>query len=96
MKLTTIVINEKDNVATCLAERDPGDNVDFTMGGQMKQVAVLDPIPFGHKIAVRPLEAGKQVIKYGEVIGVASQSIKVGQHVHIHNVESIRARGDNP
>jgi altronate dehydratase small subunit len=34
------------------------------------------------------------VIKYAEVIGVASRPISVGEHVHVHNVESVRARGD--
>lgn len=94
MKLTTIVIHEKDNVATCLAEMGAGDRADFAIGGEVKQLSVLEPIPFGHKIAVQPLETGDRVIKYGEVIGVASQPIKAGQRVHIHNVESIRARGD--
>ena len=94
MELTTIVIHEKDNVATCLAEMGAGDRADFTIAGDVKHVSVLDPIPFGHKIAVQPLETGDRIIKYGEVIGVASRPIKAGQHVHIHNVESIRARGD--
>ena len=49
-------------------------------------------IPFGHKIAVASMAAGAPVIKYGEVIGVATAEIRPGQHVHVHNVRSDRAR----
>ena len=49
-------------------------------------------IPFGHKIAVAAMAAGAPVIKYGEVIGVATAEIRPGQHVHVHNVRSDRAR----
>ena len=30
---------------------------------------------------------GEYVIKYGEVIGVATKNIGVGEHVHVHNVK---------
>ena len=32
--------------------------------------------------------------KYGEVIGAATRDIRVGEHVHVHNVEGKRGRGD--
>ena len=48
-------------------------------------------IPFGHKIAVAPMDAGEPVVKYGEVIGFATSPIRAGQHVHVHNVRSDRA-----
>lgn len=35
-----------------------------------------------------------EVIKYGEIIGKASVEIRKGQHVHVHNLESLRGRGD--
>jgi len=34
------------------------------------------------------------ILKYGEVIGEATKDIKVGEHVHVHNVASTRGRGD--
>lgn len=52
------------------------------------------PIPFGHKLALGKIEKRKAVIKYGEEIGRAIEDIDAGQHVHIHNVESLRGRGD--
>ena len=45
-------------------------------------------------MAARAIAAGEPVLKYGEVIGLASQDIAPGQWVHVHNVESARARGD--
>jgi len=36
--------------------------------------------------------AGDPVVKYGEVIGYATTGIRPGQHVHVHNVRSDRAR----
>ncbi|MGH3326723.1 MAG: UxaA family hydrolase [Streptomycetales bacterium] len=46
-----------------------------------------DPVPRGHKIALRPIEAGAPVLKYGQVIGFATRRIEPGEHVHTHNVE---------
>ena len=59
-------------------------------GVPQETVVAVNDIPLGHKIALRDIAAGEQVIKYGRSIGKASQSIKVGEHVHIHNVKSER------
>ena len=40
----------------------------------------------GHKYAVREIKSGENVIKYGMPIGHATRDIKVGEHVHVHNV----------
>jgi altronate dehydratase small subunit len=42
------------------------------------------------------ISKGQDVLKYGEVIGQATQDISEGKHVHVHNVESLRGRGDLP
>jgi len=39
----------------------------------------------GHKIARRVHKAGDAVIKFGEMIGVATEEIAAGAHVHAHN-----------
>ena len=49
-------------------------------------VAAGGPIKVGHKIAVSTILAGTPVVKFGHVIGVASQNIAAGEHVHVHNV----------
>jgi altronate dehydratase small subunit len=55
---------------------------------------MLDPIPFGHKVAIINIESESEVRKYGEVIGRSTARIVIGQHVHVHNIEGIRGRGD--
>ncbi|MDP5307275.1 UxaA family hydrolase [Paracoccus spongiarum] len=42
--------------------------------------------PAGHKIARRDIAAGEAVLKFGQVIGYATQAIAAGAHVHSHNL----------
>jgi hypothetical protein len=85
-----LVISERDNVATALEPLEPGRRIDA--GGSF--VVAIDPIPAGHKIALRPIGAGTAVLKYGSPIGTAVGDIAAGSHVHTHNVASSRGRGD--
>lgn len=84
-----------DNVATLFdtAKAETLVTVLDKKGGS-SEVKVLNDIPFGHKIALSPIKKGEQVTKYGEEIGIATRDIAVGEHVHIHNIDSIRGRGD--
>jgi len=85
-----LVISGRDNVATALEPLDPGRAI------RLDEVTVIvaEPIPRGHKIALRPISEGEPIIKYGSPIGTASQAIAAGTHVHVHNVASARGRGD--
>ena len=49
-------------------------------------VGVAGLVPPGHKLAVRELTPGQPVRRYGQIIGFASQAIRAGQHVHVHNL----------
>jgi (2R)-sulfolactate sulfo-lyase subunit alpha len=51
---------------------------------------VSDPIPIGHKLAIRDLVEGDTVIKYSVDIGHVTQPIKEGEHLHVHNVKTKR------
>lgn len=51
-----------------------------------EQITVLSEIPAGHKIALRALSVGDAVKRYGQIIGFATQPIKPGEHVHMHNL----------
>lgn len=93
-----------DNVVVALSDFAPGTVI--PLDGDAKSAAtegeptpaseltVQTPVPFGHKLALRPIRRGEEVRKYGEVIGIASADIQAGEHVHVHNVESQRGRGD--
>lgn len=85
-----IQITDRDNVATALEALDVGRQV--RVGGGT--ITVMEPIPRGHKIAVRAINHGEALVKYGSAIGTASADIGAGAHVHTHNVASARGRGD--
>lgn len=92
MAARALILHSDDNVATALDDLKPGELVPLSIGEA--PVRLLAAIPFGHKFSVRPIRAGSLVIKYGEAIGVASTDIASGEHAHVHNVASARARGD--
>ena len=41
-----------------------------------------------HKYALRDIKSGENIIKYGQPIGHATEDVKVGDHVHTHNVKT--------
>ena len=54
------------------------------------EIKALGDIPLGHKIALTEFAVGDSVIKYGHDIGKVVSGIKVGDHVHIHNLKTKR------
>jgi len=94
LKQKAVILNTKDNVATALADLKAGDTLELEVGGETKEVRLTTDIPFGHKFSLSKIEPDSPVIKYGEIIGVSTATIKPGDYVHIHNVVSRRGRGD--
>ena len=88
-----LVVDAKDDVATALRAIERGEIVEVEVSGRPETVRALKGIPFGHKIALRDLQRGEPILKYGEVIGLATQRIAKGEHVHVHNVEGLQGRG---
>jgi len=91
-----IVMHVKDNVATTLADLKKGANpvIVGLDSIPIQDLTVKEDIPFGHKFALTSLKKSDHIIKYGKVIGVCKADIKQGEYVHIHNVDSLRGRGD--
>ncbi|NHN49423.1 UxaA family hydrolase [Halostella sp. JP-L12] len=79
-----------DNVVTAIDDLDAGAKIPWDDG----TVELDEPVPFGHKVALEPIEPGDEVVKYGETIGEAVEPIRPGEWVHTHNCESTRGRGD--
>lgn len=94
MQKKAILIDIKDNVATALCELNKGDSIDVGIEDHALTTVLSQDIPFGHKYALKDIGQGEAVVKYGEAIGLATQAIRQGEHVHIHNVESQKGRGD--
>ncbi len=84
-----------DNVAIALEAlpSDVGIEVKLSDNKSLK-LTLKENISFGHKFAVKPIRSGEVVLKYGEVIGKAVRDITEGEHVHVHNLEGTRGRGD--
>ncbi len=80
---SVIVLHSADNVAIARVPLSPGQCVEV----RSRVVTVVDPIPYGHKVALEHLDAGAPVRRYGEIIGLARVRIDPGEHVHEHNLE---------
>lgn len=90
----TLYLSEKDSVAVALSDIPENATVVVKADGKDIPVTIMEPIRFGHKFAVKAIDQGSDIIKYGEVIGAAVVSILAGAHVHVHNLEGKRGRGD--
>ena len=88
-----ICMREHDTVATALQDAHVGDiaTIYDSANKMMHQVDVHENIPFGNKIALANMKNTENVIKYGEIIGQCTTSIKMGHLVHVHNVKSLIA-----
>ena len=91
---SAIVVDKKDNVATALCQLEQGSDIRTGTEDYIIDVELLQTIPYGHKLALKDIEAGEPIIKYGEVIGLATTKIRKGEHVHVHNVQGQKGRGD--
>jgi altronate hydrolase/altronate dehydratase small subunit len=88
---TAIVLHAKDDVAILALPVAAGECV-LTQGARAGTVLFSrHALPAGHKIALTDLALGAHVRKYGEVIGRLTAAVAAGDHVHIHNLVSLRA-----
>ncbi|MBM3605317.1 MAG: altronate dehydratase [Alphaproteobacteria bacterium] len=76
---TALRLHDSDNILVALLPLAPGAPV-------VAGVAASEAIPAGHKIATCAIAAGEPVRKYGQVIGIATQDISAGEHVHVQNL----------
>lgn len=88
-----ILLHEpNDDVGVAVRDLKTGEEVSaVTLEGQpVGKVKMLNDVPLGHKVAMKDIAAGKDVIKYNRVIGVATQAAPRGSHVHTHNLKTKR------
>jgi predicted RecA/RadA family phage recombinase len=78
-------MDARDNVAVVTANVKTGDAVEL---GDGSEVRASEAIARGGKVALTSIAAGDAVIRYGEEIGLATEDIATGQHVHTHNLGS--------
>ena len=88
---SVVQLSAADNVVVATGDLSGGSSVRLPDGSRLR---VIDAIPAGHKAAIADIPASSPVIKFGVNIGTASADIPAGSHVHVHNLESERMRGD--
>jgi len=74
-----IKLHERDNVS--IAPMPIPANV------RINSLTTINPIPFGHKIALKKINKDEYIYKYGQIIGIATKVILPGAHVHSHNIK---------
>jgi altronate dehydratase len=74
-----LTVRPEDNVTTLLDEQTGCDRL-------ATGLSIAPGVPFGHKVALRDIACGAEVVKYGVVIGTAQADIAAGEHVHVHNL----------
>jgi (2R)-sulfolactate sulfo-lyase subunit alpha len=91
MQQSFLVHAPDDVVGVAVHDIEPGPAVTGRVqNGEAFEMTVNQPVPLGHKVALRDIPAGGQVVKYGVVIGRATQDITRGDHVHVHNLKGER------
>jgi (2R)-sulfolactate sulfo-lyase subunit alpha len=88
-----ILHDPKDTVAVAVVEG-------VTAGTEMSawimdndeliKIRAAQDIPIGHKVALKAMQPGDTVYKYGIDIGKVVAPIKVGEHAHVHNIKTKR------
>lgn len=88
MEQIAFVVDSRDNVATALCKLEPGQ---VRLSGEAvgPTIEISQEIPDGHKFALVSIGKGERIVKYGIVIGQATQDIPAGTWVHLHCIKSL-------
>jgi len=87
--INAILLNPNDSVVIVTQEVSKGEVISYKdVEGNTVNLQVVMDIPCYHKVAIKDIQKGQNILKYGEIIGKASKDIRRGEHVHEHNLES--------
>lgn len=86
--MNALKISPNDNVVTVIEPIPKNGSIHYAENDCVVSVTAIEDIPVYHKAAITDISAGSRILKYGEVIGITSASIKIGALVHVHNVVS--------
>lgn len=85
MELATYLkINPADSVVVCLTAKKKGDIIDV----DGKQIILAEDTPAGHKVLIKDVKEGENIIKYGYPIGHARKDMKAGEWVNENNLKT--------
>ena len=75
---TFLKINPVDSVVVCLQPKKKGDVIEV----DGCSITLSEDVPAGHKVLIRDVREGENIIKYGYPIGHARQDMKAGDWVN--------------
>ena len=95
MEINALLMDEIDNVATCVEVVTAGQEVTYRKGEQICSIVAKDTIPYCHKVALVDLAEGDEVFKYGELLGKLSAPVAKGHLVDHNNLFSVPRNYEN-
>ncbi len=92
MSHSFLIHDDADDVGVAVTDLESSQDVTgvYMNSGKTVGLKSRDAIPLGHKIALRDLAEGADVVKYGVRIGRTSMTVQEGDYVHTHNLKSAR------
>ncbi len=89
MNINALLMDEQDNVVTCVSAVSKGSQTIYQKGVGVCTLTSEDDIPYCHKAALEDLPQGAEVRKYGEMIGQATAPVAKGHWVSHENIVSV-------
>jgi len=92
MKKGILLHEPTDDVGVAAMDLMAGEEIEAVTleGVPVATIKLIEDVPLGHKVAMRDMPENHHVQEYGRAIGYASQPIQCGEHVHVHNIKSLR------
>ena len=82
-------IDKQDTVATALQDIPSGERVHIIGNCTEHSIVATTDIPVGHKMALKEIVSGEEILKYGVCIGKAGVYIPRGSWGHLHVMHSV-------
>lgn len=86
--VNAVIMNQKDTVVTVTKYISVNEDVEYKLNNEIYKIKTFSNIPMNHKIAIKDIKKGEAILKYGEIIGYATDNINLGDYVHTHNLSS--------
>ena len=92
MGVSFVVHETSDSVGVAVSDLEPRTRASgrYQRSDKQVEIALIDAVPLGHKLAIVDIPEGDPVVKYGVAIGRATRAIRTGEHVHTHNLKGER------
>jgi (2R)-sulfolactate sulfo-lyase subunit alpha len=92
MKRGIVLHDSGDDVGVAVMDLKAGEEIGVATleGKEVRQIWLVTDVPLGHKVAMIDIPLDKHVMEYGREIGYAAAPIAAGEHVHVHNIKSLR------